>query len=1099
MSSPTYAIDKKKKKALSEDPARSHPLVSVEAALAALFPPNARWSPQPAADDAKDALAYLVRLHTDPAARVAPDADGLAALAGLGGQSMRPGPTFSLHFHWGGPEWLLGLALRGGRYHWDHNQRTLVAGAEPFTNWDLYYALGFLLDHAPALRPELVAQARVAKLPLSDRSRVASLLEDAAWAGELVEEWIARGTSRAESWNNCMLLGLIDDPDRFERFVASFGDQIRYIGRSARLGRALDRLPAPVIEKVVVGLLDRGVKEKWKASDVEPWAKLLAHVRSDEAARAIAQWIGEKSVAKIASDYFRTHADLAPAALGPIAKGKGKAAVIAKAMLESVARSESVSASGGEEDAASSEAGEAPKGRAKASKGGAKASKGGAKTSAGGAKASKGDAKASKGDAKEVSLPAVLLAPPWLSKAPRVRPRLALRPIVERESYEPRIGGWSHRPQPDRTPEKDAKLLGGQDPTQIYDGAVFGLTDAVALAAVRDRPKVNVYQLDALVGWLGEALVPLAIRTITSDLGAAHHFLGRAVSPRLALPCARVALKRSGGGERAASRAWLEAHREEAILGLVPAALGDDEHDADVAAQTLRAFDKAGHGALLRSVAARYGDEALAAIEAVLTASPYDRYPSKLPPKAKWALPSQVGTLTLTSGATLGEAEGTTLVTMLQFSPIGEPYPGALEAIALATTESRDALARALFQEYLLAGSPPSHAWVLGAIGVLSPAGAIPLLSGQMRAWAADGKVSLLHDSLEVLAAIGSDEALVVVYDAGQRSRYDDTRDKVRDILEAVARQRGVTYEVLEDLLVPELGLESGSVSLELGARTLSVRLGDHLEAVLTDAAGATLAAFPRKAKADDPAKYDAAKARYAALVEAADNVGRGQVLRLERALRGQRRWSMQELREHVLPQPLVRHLARRLVWQVVGTDVLFRVAEDLSLADANDETLPWPAADAHVVLAHPVTAPGVRTFQSWIDDYRVIQPFAQVGREVHSLEGAERAGARFERAVGRKVPYLSVLALTLGMGWKPIPPGNHGIDAITRELVASDGTAIVARLAISPGLLFGAAKGRPEQTLGALTLETESREPVSFDRLDAITTSELVRDVMTA
>jgi hypothetical protein len=690
----------------------------------------------------------------------------------------------------------------------------------------------------------------------------------------------------------------------------------------------------------------------------------------------------------------------------------------------------------------------------------------------------------------------VLLAPPWLSKAPRARPRLALSTIVERESFEPRIGGWSHRPQPGRTPEKDAKILGGQDPTQIYDGAVFGLTDAVALAAVRDRPKVTVYQLDALVGWLGEALVPLAIRTITSDLAAGHQFLGRAVSPRLALACARMALKRSGGGERVASRAWLEAHREEAILGLVPAALGEDEHDADVAAQTLRAFDKAGHGALVRSVAARYGDEALTALEAVLTASPHDRYPSKLPPKAKWALPSQVGTLTLTNGATLGEAEGTTLVTMLQFSPIGEPYPGALETIALATTESREALARALFQEYLLAGSPPSHAWVLGAIGVLSPVGAVPLLGGQMRAWAADGKVSLLHDSLEVLAAIGSDEALVVVYDAGQRSRYDDTRDKVRDILEAVARQRGVTYEVLEDMLVPELGLESGSVSLELGARTLSVRLGDHLEAVLTDAAGATLAAFPRKAKADDPAKYDAAKARYAALVEAADNVGRGQVLRLERALRGQRRWSVQELREHVLPQPLVRHLARRLVWQVVGTDVLFRVAEDLSLADANDETLPWPAADAHVVLAHPVTAPGVRAFQSWIDDYRVIQPFAQVGREEYALDPTELRTSRIERAVGRKAPYLSVLALTLGMGWKPIPPGDKGIDAITRELVASDGATLIARLAISPGLLFGAAKGRPEQTLGALTLETEARAPASFDRLAALALSELLRDV---
>ena len=57
---------------------------------------------------------------------------------------------------------------------------------------------------------------------------------------------------------------------------------------------------------------------------------------------------------------------------------------------------------------------------------------------------------------------------------------------------------------------------------------------------------------------------------------------------------------------------------------------------------------------------------------------------------------------------------------------------------------------------------------------------------------------------------------------------------------------------------------------------------------------------------------------------------------------------------------------------------------------------------------------------------------------------------------------------------------------------------AACVALAITPGLLFGAAKGRPEQTLGALTLETEAREPASFARLDALTRSELVRDVIT-
>jgi hypothetical protein len=276
------------------------------------------------------------------------------------------------------------------------------------------------------------------------------------------------------------------------------------------------------------------------------------------------------------------------------------------------------------------------------------------------------------------------------------------------------------------------------------------------------------------------------------------------------------------------------------------------------------------------------------------------------------------------------------------------------------------------------------------------------------------------------------------------------------------------------------------------------VRLGDHLDAVLTDDAGKTLPSFPRKLKSDDATKYDAAKARYAALVEASESVGKGQVLRLERALRDQRSWSVAELRANVLPQPLVRHLAGRLVWQVVGTKTLFRVAEDLTLADANDDALAYPPDDARVVLAHPLIAPGLEAFSRWIEDYQVIQPFLQVGREVFRLEGAALTTTTFEGASGRAASYLAVLALTQGMGWKPISPGERGIDAITRELVALDGITLVARLAITPGLLFGGAKGRPAQTLGALTLTTAEGEPASFERLSELQRSELLRDAMT-
>ena len=269
------------------------------------------------------------------------------------------------------------------------------------------------------------------------------------------------------------------------------------------------------------------------------------------------------------------------------------------------------------------------------------------------------------------------------------------------------------------------------------------------------------------------------------------------------------------------------------------------------------------------------------------------------------------------------------------------------------------------------------------------------------------------------------------------------------------------------------------------------MRLGDHLDAILTDADGAVLSAFPRKLKTDDAAAYDKAKARYEALLDAAETVGKSQVLRLERALRDQRSWRFEELEAHVFAQALVGHIARRLIWQVEGTDTLFRVAEDMSLADVNDDAMAKPKRDARIVIAHPLRAPTLARFGTWATEYRVIQPFPQIGRAAFSLEPSEHESVT--RHVGRKVAYLPVLALTMGMGWKPGAPGSTGIDAISRVLPSGH----VAKLALSPGMLFGNIKGRPEQTLGALTLTDAKGETARFTELEALVLSELLLDVL--
>lgn len=59
--------------------------------------------------------------------------------------------------------------------------------------------------------------------------------------------------------------------------------------------------------------------------------------------------------------------------------------------------------------------------------------------------------------------------------------------------------------------------------------------------------------------------------------------------------------------------------------------------------------------------------------------------------------------------------------------------------------------------------------------------------------------------------------------------------------------------------------------------------------------------------------------------------------------------------------------------------------------------------------------------------DYEVLQPFAQLSREVARLTDAEKAAAKIERAVGLEVPTGKVLGLDT-RGWRRGPPQDAGV-----------------------------------------------------------------------
>ncbi len=348
--------------------------------------------------------------------------------------------------------------------------------------------------------------------------------------------------------------------------------------------------------------------------------------------------------------------------------------------------------------------------------------------------------------------------------------------------------------------------------------------------------------------------------------------------------------------------------------------------------------------------------------------------------------------------------------------------------------------------------------------------------------------------ALEALAAIRDDRSLAHIHAVATRAKGKLGKRAVQ-ILGDVCRQRGLSPDELEDRIVPELGLdERGTMTFDYGSRQFTVGFDEQLEPFVRDDAGNRLAAIPRAAKDDDPEKAKEAAATWKQLKDDVKTIGKEQSQRLERAMCAERHWTAQALTTHLVNHRLLGHLARRLVFatlkisagptKVVSAEVgtTFRIAEDGTYEDQTEHSL-VVTPETRVVIVHPVLldeATRARWRQVFLD-YRVVQPFAQIDREIVEIQPDELHTASTKRFEGTRVHAKSFWGLK-HRGWE-----------LGYQLVKRLGPGVRSTLQVTPSLDWysGKIQSDQEHTLG--TLEVIGR---TFAALKPIVRSELLRDV---
>lgn len=563
---------------------------------------------------------------------------------------------------------------------------------------------------------------------------------------------------------------------------------------------------------------------------------------------------------------------------------------------------------------------------------------------------------------------------------------------------------------------------------------------------------------------------------------------------------------------RGGAREWLLAYPEHAITGLLPAALGKAGEAQDSARLAIRMLVDNGHQPLLEEIARRYRQPAVAeAVSALLSLDPLDNHPTKIPPlpafyqPALWTRP-----LLRENGLPLPDGALKALGEMLRF-PSGEGiYPGLQQVKDLCTAESLAAFAWDLFSAWQTAGAASKESWAFTALGIFGNDDTARSLTPLIRAWPGESQHKRATVGLDILAAIGTDIALMQLNGIARKLKFKALQERAREKIGDIAERRELTVEELEDRLASDLGLNGdGRLTLDFGPRRFIVSFDEALKPCVCDENGSRLKDLPKPNKSDDSALAAEAVNRYKALKKDARTIAAQQIARMESAMCQRRRWTPENFHQFLVNHPLVRHLTRRLVWGVYGEGNLlqacFRVSEDNSYSNADDDLFPLPNGDVRIGLPHPLemTPEDAAAFGQLFADYELLPPFRQLDRNCYTLTPAELAATELTRWAGRKCPGGRVMGLT-NKGWLRGEPQDAGW--IGWMLKPLGQRALV--MEIDEGFAVGMLPD--ELSAGQLLSKVwlyagnarqygwggNAPQQVRFSELDKITISELINDI---
>ncbi len=562
---------------------------------------------------------------------------------------------------------------------------------------------------------------------------------------------------------------------------------------------------------------------------------------------------------------------------------------------------------------------------------------------------------------------------------------------------------------------------------------------------------------------VADALLLEANKDVCEELVGA---LALVNAPEAALPMLRLKLEAKAP---AGARAWLDEHVGNAISGLVESATQRGKV-GDALIEQLRSFKRQGYLESLEQAVKSSTSEGAARVRAEVIDHeekvylPHDE--QSLPPDLRRAFDAPEGQkpkkllawvrLELLPPLVVGERrlnddQIARVVQALVATPIDSRPPLLDQVRQLATPKSRDAFAWALFSEWTANGSPAKEKWAMGAVGHLGDDECTLELTSLVRAWPGESQHQRAVFGLECLRAIGSNTALMQLSGIAQKLKFKALKARARDYVTAIAAERGMTREELEDRVIPDCGIgEDGRRIFSFGARSFEFVLGGDLKPAVKDEAGKVRPNLPAPGAKDDAELANAALDEWKLMKKQIKDIASVQAARLEQAMVTGRRWTLADFETLFVRHPLMCHLVQKLIWG--GFDAAgerrftFRVTDERDYADAADEACDVRSA-AVVGIVHPLELSDEERAR-WgevMGDYEIVAPFPQLGREVHGLEGSEPRQENLDRFKGLRLSAPTLVFTLEKLGWARGEAMDGGcFDEHSKQFPVAQVTAVI-------------------------------------------------------